>query len=113
MRKEAEIDDIFLLKYNAMPHISAATTDAIVCLGITVLPQPAYSPDLTPSNFHLFPKLKKDPRGQNNSDVEVKVALCQWFWDKEKDTFKDRIQEFVKRWHKCIAVGGYYVEKCK
>jgi len=61
-----------------MPHISAATTDAIACLGVTVLPHPAYSPDLTPSNFHPFPKPKEDLRGQNiSSDVEVKAALCQ------------------------------------
>jgi hypothetical protein len=71
MRKGAEIDDIFLQQDNAMPHISATATDAIVCLGITVLPHPAYS---------LFPKLKEDPRGQNiSSDVDVKAALCQWF----------------------------------
>jgi len=25
----------------------------------SVLPHPVYSPDLAPSNFHLFPKLKK------------------------------------------------------
>jgi hypothetical protein len=52
-----------------------------------VVTHPAYySPDLAPSNFHLFPKLKEDLRAQNlSSDVEVEVALCHSFWNKQKD----------------------------
>jgi hypothetical protein len=81
-------------------------------LGLTVLQHPAYSPDFTPSNFHLFPKLKEDLRGQNFScEEEVKAAVCQWFWEKEKDIFKDRIQKLVEHWQKCLEVGGDYVEK--
>jgi hypothetical protein len=45
----------------------------------------AYSQDLTPSDFHLFPKLKEDPKGQNfSSDEEVNAAVRQWFQEKEK-----------------------------
>jgi hypothetical protein len=64
MRKGAEFDDVFLQKDNAMPHTSALTTDGIARSGFTVLPQ-NYNPDLPPSNFHLFPKLKENLRGQN------------------------------------------------
>jgi len=46
MRKGADIDDIFLQQDNATPHVSAATTDAIAHLGLTVLPHPVYSLDL-------------------------------------------------------------------
>jgi len=42
----------------ARPHTSAATRDAIQCLDFLVLPHPLYSPDLAPSDFHLFPKLR-------------------------------------------------------
>jgi histone-lysine N-methyltransferase SETMAR len=111
-RKEAENDDILLQQDNARPHASAATTDAIACLGLTVLQHPVYSPDLAPNNFHLFPKLKDDLRGQNfSSDQEVKAAVHQWFWEKEKDFFKNGIQKLVECWQKCIGVGGDYVEK--
>jgi hypothetical protein len=80
MREGAEIEDIWLQQDNARPHTSATTTDAITHLGFTVLPHPAYNLDLAPSNFHLFPKLKEDLRGQNlSSDEEVKAAVCQWF----------------------------------
>jgi hypothetical protein len=92
MRKGAEIDNILLQQDNSRPHTSAATTDVIAHMGFTVLPNPAYSSDLGPSNFQLFPKLKKDLRGHNfSSDEEVKAVVHQWFWEKEKDFFNDGI----------------------
>jgi histone-lysine N-methyltransferase SETMAR len=95
-----------------MPHTSAATTDAIARLGLTVLSHPVYSSDLAPSNFHLFPKLKDDLRGQNFSSAkEVKVAVRQWFREKEKDFLKNGIQKLVECWQKCFGIGGDYVEK--
>jgi len=85
MRNGAEIDDILLQHDNTKPHTSAATTDATAHLGFTVLPHPAYSPDLGPRDFHLLPKLKEGLRGQNfSSDEEVSVAIHQWFREKEK-----------------------------
>ena len=88
VREGAEIYDIWLQQDNARPHTSATITDAIAHLGFTVLPYLAYSLDLALSNFHLFPKLKEDLRGQNfSSDEEVKAAVCQWCWEIQKDYF--------------------------
>ena len=40
------------------------------------IPHPAYSPDLAPSNFFLFPNLKRDIRGCHfRSDEEVVTAV--------------------------------------
>lgn len=70
---------------NARPHTSAAITDAIAHLRFTLLPHPAYSPDITPRDFYFFPNLKEDVRGQKfNSDEEVKATVHWWFWEKEK-----------------------------
>jgi len=55
MRKGAETDDILLQQDNARPLTNAATCDAIAHLWFIMLPHPANSPDLIPSNFHLFP----------------------------------------------------------
>ena len=45
-----------LLQNNAPAHTSqvAAATEC----GFEILPHPPYSPDMAPSNFYLFPKLK-------------------------------------------------------
>jgi len=63
MRKGAEIDNILLQQDNSRLHTSAATIDVISHMGFTVLPYPAYSPDLVPSNFQLFPQTEERPQG--------------------------------------------------
>ena len=72
---------------------------------------PAYSPDLVPSGFYLFPTLKKFLGGRRfKSNEEVKDAFKEWlngltvFYD-------DDIQKLVTRSDKCQCVSGDYVEK--
>jgi len=58
----------FLLHHdNARPHCSAQTQDAMASLKFTVVAHPPYSPDLAPSDFWLFPKLKETLKGQHSS----------------------------------------------
>ena len=48
------------------------------------LPHPAYSSDLAPSDFFLFPNLKKDIHGRHfRSNEEVVVAVEEWVRDKD------------------------------
>ena len=109
----AKISDVLLQQDNARPHTRAATADAIACLRCTLLPHPAYSPDLTSTDIYLFPKLEEDIRGQKTSVLMKKYRLqyAGGSGRKKKTFFKDRIQKLVKRWQKCIAVGGDCVEK--
>jgi hypothetical protein len=88
MRKGAETDDVLLLQDNARPLTNAATCDAVAHLGFVMLPHPANSPNLIPSNLHLFPKQKVNLRGQSfNSHEEVKAAARQCFQKEEKGLF--------------------------
>jgi len=112
MIKGAETDAVLLQQHNVRQHTSAATTDTTACLGFTMLLHPVYGPDVAPSDFHLFPKLKEDLRGQNfSSNKEVKDAVCQWFQEKQKGFFTHEIQKLVQHWQKNIEVGGHYVEE--
>ena len=56
---------ILLLQDNALAHTSQVSTAAATECGFEVLPHLPYSPDLTPSDFYLFPKLKTNLRGRN------------------------------------------------
>ena len=47
-----------LLQDNAPAHTAQITIAAAVTQNIEILPHPAYSPDLSPCDFHLFPNLK-------------------------------------------------------
>jgi hypothetical protein len=39
---------------------------------ITVLEHPAYSPDLAPNDFFLFPKIKQILKGRHSDDNDIK-----------------------------------------
>jgi len=51
---------VLLLHGNALAHTSAVATSAAAECGYELVPHPPYSPDLAPSDFYLFPLLKKD-----------------------------------------------------
>ena len=54
---------VLLQQDNARVHTSKVAMDAVERNGYELIPHPAYSPDLAPSDFFLFPNLKKDIRG--------------------------------------------------
>ena len=79
--------------------------------GFKLVEHPRYSPDLAPSNFHLFPKLKTAISGTHfQSDDDVIHAVDDFLNGQEKDFFKSGI-EAGKSWQKCIDTEGDYVEK--
>ena len=82
------------------------------CCRAKWVPHPAYSPDLAPSDFFLFPNLKKDIRGLHfQSDEEVVTAVEEWVNGKDPDFFSSGLMALEHRWSKCITLEGNYIEK--
>jgi histone-lysine N-methyltransferase SETMAR len=103
---------VILLHDNARPHTARLTQATIDNLGIEVLPHPPYSPDLAPSDYHLFGPMKKMLGGQKfASDPEVQEAVRGWLAKQPPTFFSTGIQKLVARWDKCLNVSGAYVEK--
>jgi len=50
---------VLFLHSSAQAHRELATQKKLAYLGFQVLDHPPYSPDLAPSDYHLFPGLKK------------------------------------------------------
>jgi len=50
---------VLFLHDNASAHRALATQKKLAYLGFQCLDHPPYSPDLAPSDYHLFPGLKK------------------------------------------------------
>ena len=62
--------------------------DAVERSGHELIPHPAYSPDLAPSDFFLFPNLKRNIRGYHfRSDKEVGTAVEERVSRKDPDFF--------------------------
>lgn len=81
-------------------------------LKFELLPHPPYSPDLAPSDFFLFPNLKKFLGGKKyGSNAEVEDAVNQYFSGLDNQFFSDGLKGWEKRWTKCIELQGDYVEK--
>ena len=103
---------IVLLHDNARPHTAAHTVETLQKLNFEVLAHPPYSPDLAPSDCHLFGPLKEALRGRRfTSDQELKEAVHAWLAAQPKTFYSEGIKKFVQRWKKCIEKQGDYVEK--
>ena len=80
--------------------------------GYELIPHPAYSPDLAPSDFFLFPNLKKDIRGLHfRSDEEVVTAVEEWVNGRDPDFFSSGRMALEHRWSKGITLKDHYIEK--
>ncbi|CAH1252467.1 SETMAR [Branchiostoma lanceolatum] len=73
---------------------------------------PTYSPDLAPSDFYLFPKLKSHLRGHRfELDDHVIHAVEAYLEAQDATYFQQGVAMLEHRWTKCIEVRGDYVEK--
>jgi histone-lysine N-methyltransferase SETMAR len=79
---------------------------------VDLLEHPPYSLDLACSDFHLFGLLKNGLGGRRfTDDEEVEMEVQKWQRQQSKDSYAACFDALVKRWDKCINVGGGYVEK--
>jgi histone-lysine N-methyltransferase SETMAR len=97
---------------NARPHTSNETQDKIrYDLGWDLVSHPPYSPDLAPSDFHLFRSLKNFLRGRRfRFDHEVDFAVEEFFASKQgTDFFKRGIQKLPIKWRTVVNTHGEYL----
>jgi len=73
---------------NAPAHQALATQKKLAYLGFQCFGDPPYYPDLAPSDYHLFPGLKKQLKGRHfSSDAEVIAAAETWLDGQPSDFF--------------------------
>ena len=96
---------------NASPHTCADTIHFEQMTNIQRVPHPPYSPDLSPCDFFLFPRLKRSIRGTNFNNVEEMITeieqqiglISSWEW---KTCFRDWKRHALK----CVHFDGQYFE---
>ena len=103
---------VLLLQDNAPAHTSQVAMAAATECNFEVLPHPMYSPDLAPSDFYLFNKLKTSPCGRNFGSNEGLIdAVNEYLGDQDEDFYFEGISKMEQRWRKCIKMKGDYIEK--
>jgi len=99
------------LQDNAPAHRTLATQKKMAYLGFQCLDHPPYSPDLAPSDYHLFPGLKKQLKGCHfSSDAEVTAAAEIWLDGQPSQFFLRVLQKLEQQAKKSIQLRGEYVE---
>jgi len=96
---------------NAPAHRALATQKKLAYPGFQCLDHPSFSPDLAPSDYHLFLGLKKQLKGRHfSSDAEVIAAAETWLDGQPFDFFLSGLQKLEQRAKECIELRGEYVE---
>ncbi|GBM86122.1 hypothetical protein AVEN_113225-1 [Araneus ventricosus] len=67
---------------------------------------------LTNQTFRLFGPLKEHLRGKHFADDDhVQHEVLLWMRQQPKEFYAAGIGALIKRWHRCINIGGDYAEK--
>jgi histone-lysine N-methyltransferase SETMAR len=93
---------------NAPAHKSILAIGNLRDLHYELLEHPPYPPNLAPSDFHLFPKLKFFLAGQHfSSNQEAIAAVKGYFAYLTKNRYRAETVALEHRWNKCISLFHY------
>ena len=100
---------VMLLHGNATLHVAKTTKVTIERLGWEVLPHPAYSPDVAPSDYHLFRSIEHFFREKTFTDLQsLKKEVDQFFSTKPASFYHRGIHLLLEKWQMVIASEGNY-----
>ena len=100
-----------LLHDNASSHKCEVVKYFLASEKVKVLNHPPYSPDLSPYDFFLFPRLKKMlSRNKYTSRSSLGSAIYQCLQQIPKEDYLSAFCYWVKKLQKCVSVKGEYFE---
>lgn len=100
-----------ILHDNATSHVSAHVTSLMTSYAWERLRHPPYSPDLSPCDFDLFPKIKESLRGIRFQDLDtLNAAVATEVRRVNAGCLATGIKALPKRWKSVIEHHGGYIE---
>ncbi|UYV74220.1 Iav [Cordylochernes scorpioides] len=104
-------DKVIYQHDNARPHVAKVVKETLEALQWDVLPHPLYSPDIAPSDYHMFRSMTHGLAEQHfTSYEEAKNWVNVWIASKDEDFFRNGIRMLPERWEKVVAKDGQYFE---
>ena len=108
--KRPQHGKVRFLHDNARPHVATVTRQQLASLGWEVLPHPPYSPDLAPSDYHLFRDLQRHLKDKVYKDQHaVKTDLTTYFESQPKEFWSHGIHSLPTRWRQVMDNDGAYI----
>ncbi|KAG5313023.1 MOS1T transposase, partial [Pseudoatta argentina] len=102
-------DKVILLHDNARPHVAKPVKTYLETLKWEVLPHPLYSPDIAPSDFHLFRSMAHGLADRRfHSYEEAQKWIDSWIASKDMSFFQRGIHVLPERWEKVVESDGKY-----
>ena len=102
---------IKLLHDSAPAHKSATVQEYLKESGLDVLDHPPYSPDLSPCDFWLFPRLKEMLAGHRvESRCGIGSAVYQCLQHIPKEDYPAAFRKWVDRCKMCVDADRAYFE---
>ena len=96
---------------NAQPHKTKKFNEFLIQKQICLMDYPPYSPDLSPRDYFLFPKLNTATKGAFYDDVQtIQSAVTQVLKNIPKTAFKKSMDKLVDRSKRCIESNDTYFE---
>ncbi|CAF1533422.1 unnamed protein product [Rotaria magnacalcarata] len=103
-------DRIYFLHDNARRHVAKSTRQKLLELGWITVPHPPYSPDLAPTDYHLYRSLDNHLREQKFEDEnDLKMDLLNFFDQTSQDFYEQGILSLPERWQQVIDSNGAYI----
>ena len=101
---------MLLLQDNTSPYTAQLLVATAVNCGYELPPHPTYSPDVTRTDFYLFPHLKEVLQGNKyENDNAVMAAVEDFLEGHDEELYRMGKAKLEDRWMKCIARKGDYV----
>ena len=95
---------------NAPAHAALLTRRFLTDNNMTVVPHPPCSPDLAPSDFFIFPKLKMRLKGRRFQMEEIQAEWQAVLNMLRENNFQECFKNWQCRWDRCQASEGDYFE---
>ena len=96
---------VHLLHGNASSHKCEVVKSFLASEKVNVLNHPPYSPDLSPCDFFLFPRLKTMLSGNKyTSRSSLCSAIYQCLQQIPNEDYLSAFRDWVKRLQKCVSV---------